>query len=139
MQSNAAYSAPGPLGRTAIELERLVRLGAFRRERRRVSRMMLHEADALMDLVEQCRVEDFRLVPLRLWTPVVRLIGTVDAALRTRLGINRHPAHVVDVLFQAQDLLMARSIEERRPFKADIIPLFPSPETSSAGAATSAG
>lgn len=125
MQSDAVVVATGgPLSRAVEELNRLARVSAFRRERRLRSRSLLHQADALLELVEECRMRGYRLVPAQVWTHVVRLIGGVDTALRDGLGINRHPDHVAEALFAVQRELMARSVEERRPRAAEIIPLF---------------
>lgn len=125
MHSPAPSSSVGPLARTARELEYLTRLAAFRRERRYRSRALLHHSDALLELVEESRVRGYRLVPTPVWTEVVKLVGDVAGALRDELGIDRRPDHVTEVLFEAQDLLMVRSREERRPMQAEIIPLFP--------------
>jgi len=130
MQNPATSRSLGPLARTARELDHLTRVAAFRRERRLRSRSLLHQSDALLELVEECRVRGHRLVPTPVWAEVVKLVGAVTSALRDQLGIDRHPNHVTEVLFEAQDELMARSREERRPMHAEIIPLFdhlPSP------------
>jgi hypothetical protein len=55
---------------------------------------------------------------------VVRAVGAVDPGLRDRLGIDRDPDHVADVLFEAQEVLLMRALESRRPRLAPIIPLF---------------
>ena len=48
----------------------------------------------------------------------------MDPGLRDRLGIDRDPNHVADILFEAQEVLLLRSRESRRPRLAPIIPLF---------------
>ncbi|GAC1338204.1 MAG: hypothetical protein NVSMB29_03700 [Candidatus Dormibacteria bacterium] len=127
MQSSAPSPTLGPLARTARELEYLTRVAAFRRERRYRSRSLLHQSDALLELVEECRVRGYRLVPTPVWAEIVKLVGAVTSALRDELGIDRHPDHVAEVLFEAQDQLMVRSRDERRPMRAEIIPLFAPP------------
>ena len=79
---------------------------------------------SLIDLIEECRLRSFRLIPPALWSAVVRAVGAVDSDLRDRLGIDRDPDHVADVLFDAQEILLMRSLESRRPKLAPIIPLF---------------
>jgi hypothetical protein len=110
--------------RTCLEIARIERAAAFRRERISRTRLRVREADTLIDLIEECRVRDFRLIPPTLWSAVVRAVGAVDSDLRDRLGIDRDPDHVADVLFDAQEILLMRSLESRRPRLAPIIPLF---------------
>jgi hypothetical protein len=78
----------------------------------------------LIDLIEECRLRSFRLIPAPLWSAVVRAVGAVDPGLRDRLGIDRDPDHVADILFEAQEVLLMRALESRRPRLAPIIPLF---------------
>lgn len=115
----------GPLERTAAEQERVRRVAAFRRERELRWRRRLRQSDLLLDLIEQCRLRGWRLLPGQVWAEVVRFVGDVDPQLRDELGINRLPDHVSEVLFRAQERVLAESIEERRPRLAPIIPLFP--------------
>ena len=114
----------GPLERTAAELDRIRRVAAFRRDRELRWRRRLRHSDLLLDLIEQCRLRGWRLVPGQVWAEVVRFVGAVDPLLRDELGINRHPDHVSEVLFSAQERVLAESVEERRPRLAPIIPLF---------------
>lgn len=128
--------AAGPLERTAAELDRIRRAAAFRRDRELRWRRRLRHSDLLLDLVEQCRLRGWRLVPGQVWAEVVRFLGAVDPQLRDELGINRHPDHVTEVLFSAQEMVLAESIEERRPRLAPIIRLFPEAGADSDDAAT---
>lgn len=124
MPLTAAHPEGGPLARTCAELELIRRASTFRRERELRSRRRLRESDLLLDLIEQCRLRGYRLLPAQLWTHIVRFVGTVDSTLRDDLGINRHPDHVSEVLFAAQEELLREVAEERRPQRAPIIPLF---------------
>ena len=123
----ALRQLPGPLERTVLELRRIDRHAVWRRPRVSRTRLLLRESDALIDLIERCRERGDRLLPTQLWSAVVRFVGGLDSKLRDELGINRAPAHVSDVLFATQDLLLERSREERSPVTGRIIPLF-SPE-----------
>jgi hypothetical protein len=79
-------------------------------------------------------MRSFRLIPPVLWSAVVRAVGAVDSDLRDRLGIDRDPDHVADILFEAQEVLLLRSLDSRRPRLAPIIPLFgPRGRTAAAG------
>jgi hypothetical protein len=124
MQLTAAHQTPGPLERTCSELELIRRTASFRRERVLRSQRRLRESDLLLDLIEQCRLRGYRLLPAQLWTHIVRFVGTVDEGLRDDLGINRNPDHISDILFAAQEELLREVSEERRPQRAPIIPLF---------------
>lgn len=108
-----------------MELEDQRRAAAFRRGRELAAERRLRESDALIDLVEQCRLRDYRLVPTTVWARVVRFVHGVDPALRDELGIDRRADHVGDVMFAAQEIVLRQRIEERRPRMAEIIPLFP--------------
>jgi hypothetical protein len=118
--------------RTCLEIAEIQRAAAFRRERISRSRVRVRESDSLLDLIEECRLRDWRLVPSPLWSAVVRAVGAVDGALRDELGINRDPDHVADVLFAAQEVLLARACEARQPALAPIIQLFEDRQTASA-------
>jgi hypothetical protein len=114
----------GPLERTVLELRRIDRDAVWRRPRVGRTRLLLRESDSLIELIERCRERGDRLLPTQLWSAVVRFVGGLDASLRDELGINRDPAHVADVLFATQGVLLERSRTERVPMKARIIPLF---------------
>ena len=107
-----------------MEIAHAERLASFRRERISKARLRVRESDDLLDLIEECRLRDWRLVPSTLWAAVVRAVGAVDPVLREELGINRDPEHVADVLFAAQETLLRRVRKQRRPMLAPIIPLF---------------
>jgi hypothetical protein len=124
MPLTAVSPSGGPLERCCAELEQIRRTAAFRRERELRSRRRLRESDLLLDLIEQCRLRGYRLLPAQLWTHIVRFVGTVDQDLRDDLGINRHPDHVSEILFATQEELLREVAEERRPQQAPIIPLF---------------
>ena len=116
----------GPLARTVVELVNIERAASFRRRHREHSRDRLGYADSLMTLIEECRLRNFTLLPPGLWIETVRFLGTVDSRLRDELGIDRHPDHVADVVFEAQQRLMDLCLQRPQPPRlAPIIPLFP--------------
>ena len=133
MPLSAVHPSGGPLSRTCAELELIRRAAAFRRSRELRSRRRLRESDLLLDLIEQCRLRGYRLLPAQLWTHIVRFVGSVNGELRDDLGINRDPDHVSEILFAAQEELLREVAEERQPQSAPIIPLF-GPRTSAAAA-----
>ncbi|MFN2582153.1 MAG: hypothetical protein ABR498_05370 [Candidatus Dormibacteria bacterium] len=124
MISPAPVDGTGPMERTRREIAHAERVAAFRRSRLSRARRRVLESDALLDLIEECRLREWRLIPSQLWAAVVRSVGDVDARLRDELGINRDPEHVADVLFAAQELLLERVRATQEPALAPIIPLF---------------
>lgn len=120
----ALQRSPGPLERTAMELEHHRRAAAFRRAREMESKRRLRESDLLLEYVEECRLRRLVPLPTKLWVHIVRFIGSVDAGLRDELGIKRSPDHASDILFAAQEELLRLHHEAMRPRPARIIPLF---------------
>ena len=110
-----------------MEIARAERVAAFRRSRISRARRRVRESDVLLDLIEECRLRDWRLVPSALWSAVVRAVGEVDPELRDELGINRDPEHVAGVLFEAQEQLLAQVRDSQAPSLAPIIQLFGDP------------
>ncbi|HEX3606369.1 MAG TPA: hypothetical protein VH134_10640 [Candidatus Dormibacteraeota bacterium] len=124
MLQHAASRLAGPLARTAAELENLRRLAAFRREREMRWHQRLRESDVILDLVEECRVRGYDMLPGQVWASVVRFIGEVDPSLRDDLGSSRTPDQASEALFAAQAEICRRRLDERVPRTARIIPLF---------------
>lgn len=94
-----------------------------RRERERTApRNLLHETDELLFWLEECVVQRLRIVPGWLMPRLVALLGTTDPALTSRLGRERRPEQVMELVYEAQEVLMQQSIRARKP--ARIIPLF---------------
>lgn len=116
--------------RTCLEIAAIRRAATFRRRKVSRARERVRETDALLDLVEECRLEGSRLVPSNLWSAVVQRVGAVDREARETLGINRDPGRVEEALYSAQEVLLQRAAEARRPALAPIIPLFPSGRTA---------
>ena len=78
MHAAASHAQPGPMERTCLEIARIEREAAFRRERISRTRLRVREADVLIDLIEECRLRSFRLIPPVLWSAVVRAFGSVN-------------------------------------------------------------
>jgi hypothetical protein len=125
MLNAAPLDDRGPLERTCLEIAALERAAMFQRRRLSRARERVRETDALLDLVEECRMQGRRLVPSNLWSAVVHRVSTVDRDAREELGINRDPDRVEEALYSAQEVLLRRSVAARQPRLAPIIPLFP--------------
>lgn len=97
-----------------------------RRDRERATpRRLLRESDELMFWLEECLVQGLRMVPGWLMPRLVRILARADAELPRRMGSERRPAELMELLYTAQERLMDESVRGRRP--ARIIPLFGQP------------
>jgi hypothetical protein len=85
-------------------------------------RGLLRESDELMFWLEECLVQELSIVPGWLIPRLVRVMAAAHPSLPDRLGRDRRPGPVLDLLFEAQQRLMEHSIRSRKPAK--IIPLF---------------
>jgi hypothetical protein len=111
---------------TVIEIARQ-RFWAWQRRHAPTPRNQLRETDALLGLVEECRLRRLPLIPTPLWRRVVQLLGQIDAAAGNRLGIDRSVERASEVLFRAQEQLMAKAAAARRPHPGRVVPLFRHP------------
>lgn len=99
----------------------------YRRWHRRSARAMtprrlLQESDELLFWVEECLVQRVKLVPGWLIPRLTTVLRHADPALLARLGRERRPEQVMDLIYDAQAALMDRSCKSRGP--AEVIPLF---------------
>jgi hypothetical protein len=92
------------------------------KKRRRTPRRLLHESDELMFWLEECMVQDLRIVPGWLLPRLTALLQEADPKFSHQLGRQRRPAQVVEILYEVQEFLMNTSVKSREPAK--IIPLF---------------
>jgi len=115
------YWADPMIQRTVEEQELLLRWHR-RRQEKRTPRSLLHEADELLFWIEECLVQELKIVPGWLTARLVQLLNRADPRLAGDLGRERRPMQVMEVLYKAQGVLMEQSIGARVPAK--IIPLF---------------
>ena len=99
----------------------------FRRWHRRTSRAMtprrlLQESDELLFWVEECLVQQIRIVPGWLIPRLMAVLRHAHPQLPARLGRERRPEHVMEIIYDAQAALMEQSCHSRGP--AQVIPLF---------------
>ncbi|HKW69743.1 MAG TPA: hypothetical protein VJP81_04100 [Candidatus Dormibacteraeota bacterium] len=109
------------LQRTIEEQER------YRRWHRRTARAMtprrlLQESDELLFWVEECLVQQIRIVPGWLVPRLMTVLRHAHPQLPARLGRERRPEHVMEIIYDAQAALMEQSCHSRGP--AQVIPLF---------------
>ena len=109
------------LEQTIEEQERDLR---WHRRRRRVMtpRRLLQESDELLLWVEECLVQEIRLVPGWLVARLMVVLRTAHADLPGRLGRERRPEQVMEIIYDAQAALMEQACRSRGP--AEVIPLF---------------
>jgi len=122
MSADAAAFNPYEL--TALQIAAARAQDAFRSRHRRPARQRLATSDELIDWVERCRLQSLRLVPSALWQHAVFLTATVDPALRRRLGSDRRPDHVSEILFDCQARILDQIRCDRDRGRATVIPLF---------------
>lgn len=83
----------------------------------------MRESDELLYWLEECLVQDLRIVPGWVMPRLVTVLARADPQLPHRLGGERRPAELMEILYRAQSKLMDDSLRTRQP--AEIIRLFP--------------
>src|SRR5260370_27194863 len=93
-----------------------------RRERAMTPRVLLQESDELLFWVEECLVQKVRIVPGWLIPRLMTVLRHAHPQLPARLGRERRPEHVMEIIYDAQAALMEQACRSRGP--AQVIPLF---------------
>jgi hypothetical protein len=109
------------LQQTIEEQERDLR---WHRRRKRVMtpRHLLQESDELLYWVEECLVQQVRIVPGWLISRLMVVLRHAHPELPSRLGRERRPGPVMEIIYDAQAALMDQACRSRGP--AEVIPLF---------------
>jgi|SRR5215472_14537170 len=109
------------LQQTIEEQERYRRW--HRGSRRAVTpRRLLQESDELLYWVEECLVQRVRIVPGWLIPRLMTVLRHANPSLPARLGRERRPEQVMEIIYDAQAALMEKSSSARKP--GQVIPLF---------------
>ncbi len=85
-------------------------------------RRLLRESDELLYWVEECMVKELRIVPGWLVSRLMVVLRHAHPELPSRLGRERRPDQVMEIIYDAQAALMDQSCKSRGP--AEVIPLF---------------
>lgn len=93
-----------------------------RRRRAMTPRRLLQESDELLFWVEECMVQGIRIVPGWLVARLMVVLRHAHPELPARLGRERRPGRVMDIIYDAQASLMDQACKRRGP--AEVIPLF---------------
>jgi hypothetical protein len=93
-----------------------------RRNRAMTPRRLLRESDELLYWVEECMVNEVRIVPGWLVSRLMVVLRHANPELPTRLGRERRPGPVMEIIYDAQAALMEQASTSRGP--AQVIPLF---------------
>ncbi|MFI5283248.1 MAG: hypothetical protein ACHQ0J_08990 [Candidatus Dormibacterales bacterium] len=93
-----------------------------RRETAMTPRRLLQESDQLLYWVEECLVQEIKLVPGWLVARLTVVLREAHPTLPARLGHERRPEQVMELIYDAQASLMDRACRSRGP--AQVIPLF---------------
>jgi hypothetical protein len=83
---------------------------------------LLQESDELLYWVEECMVQGVRIVPGWLIPRLTTLLRHAHPSLPARLGRERRPEQVMEIIHNAQAMLMEQACLSRKP--AQVIPLF---------------
>src|SRR5436305_6957849 len=92
------------------------------RNRAVTPRRLLNESDELLYWVEECQVQKVRIVPGWLVARLMVVLRHAHAELPGRLGRERRPDRVMEIIYDAQAALMDDSCRSRGP--AEVVPLF---------------
>ncbi|HEY8816697.1 MAG TPA: hypothetical protein VIP57_16555 [Candidatus Dormibacteraeota bacterium] len=93
-----------------------------RRRRAMTPRRMLQESDELLFWVEECLVQEVRMVPGWLVARLTVVLRHAHPDLPGRLGRERRPEQLMEIIFDAQSALMEQACLSRGP--GEVIPLF---------------
>ena len=85
-------------------------------------RRLLQESDELLYWVEECMVQERRIVPGWLVSRLMVVLRHAHPDLPARLGRERRPNQVMEIIYHAQAALMDQACRSRGP--AEVIPLF---------------
>ena len=85
-------------------------------------RRLLNESDELLYWVEECMVQNVRVIPSWLVARLVVVLRNAHPELPARLGRERRPDQVMEIIYDAQAALMDQACKSRGP--AEVIPLF---------------
>lgn len=93
-----------------------------RSKRAMTPRRVLQESDELLFWVEECLVQQIRIVPGWLIPRLTTVLRHAHPELPGKLGRERRPEHVMELIYDAQAALMEQACLSREP--AQVIPLF---------------
>ena len=85
-------------------------------------RRMLQESDELLYWVEECLIQEIRIVPGWLVARLMVVLRQAHPELPARLGRERRPDQVMEIIYDAQAALMDQACRSRGP--GEVIPLF---------------
>lgn len=108
--------------RQTIEEQERYRRWHRRGKRAMTPRRLLQESDELLYWVEECVVQQTRIVPGWLVPRLMTVLRHAHPQLPARLGRERRPEQVMEIIYDAQAALMDQSCRSRGP--AQVIPLF---------------
>lgn len=108
--------------RQTIEEQDRIRRWHRHGKRALTPRRLLRESDELLYWVEECLVQQVRIVPGWLIPRLTTVLRHAHPELPARLGRERRPEQVMEIIYDAQAALMEQACISRRP--APVIPLF---------------
>src|SRR3982074_1587120 len=91
--------------RTVLEIAQH-RFWSWQRRHAPTPRSQLRETDQLLGAIEECRVQELKLIPTPIWRRIVQLLGQRGGGAQQQPGIDRSRDRTAEVLFEAQEALM---------------------------------
>jgi hypothetical protein len=105
-----------------IEEQKLHERWHRRSKRAMTPRRLLQESDELLFWIEECLVQQVRIVPGWLIPRLTTVLRHAHPTLPGKLGRERRPEQVMELIYDAQAALMEQACISRQP--AQVIPLF---------------
>ena len=93
-----------------------------RRQKAMTPRRLLQESDELLFWVEECLIQGAQIVPGWLMSRLTIVLRQTNPTFPARLGRERRPEQVMEIIYDAQAALMEQACRSRGP--AEVIPLF---------------
>ena len=109
--------------RTVLEIAQH-RFWSWQRRHAPTPRSQLRETDQLLGAIEECRVQELKLIPTDIWRRIVHLLGQLEGGYTQRLGIDRSLDGTAEILFEAQEALMVAARSRWLGRAGNVVPLF---------------
>src|SRR5437016_14099567 len=98
-----------------IEEQERYRRWHRRRTRAMTPRRLLQESDELLFWVEECQVQQVRIVPGWLVPRLMTVLRQANPNLPARLGRERRPEQVMEIIYDSQAALVGPACNRRGP------------------------
>src|SRR5207245_11218570 len=115
--------------RTVLEIAQH-RFWAWQRRTAPTPRNQLRETDQLLGAIEECRIQQLKLIPTHIRRRIVHLLGQLDNGYTGTPGLDRPVDRTPEVLFDAQQALKLAARGRRRDRPGKSIPASRRPQST---------